>query len=120
MVGLSGTRSSLVAEVIKAAAASHCKLMLLENVGHIISTTMSPVFFEIIAWLSLVGMTIIRWGVITAGNVGSPQTRGMTYGELGLAGKMLFLMCVLEVYDVFWIIECFACDLCPTRGANQT
>lgn len=74
-LGLSGDRSSLFAEVVKVAAASNCKVLLLENVAHIISRNQAAVFFEIIGWLQLIGLKFMKWGVVTAGNVGSPQTR---------------------------------------------
>ena len=50
-------------------------IVVLENVANIISPNMRVVFFDILAWLFLLGITDARWGVLTASNVGSPQKR---------------------------------------------
>ena len=73
--GLSGERSSLFRFVVRAAVLSKCRMILLENVAHLISKEMMPVFFEILAYMHLIGFVHLRWGVVSAGDVGSPQLR---------------------------------------------
>jgi len=73
--GLSAERSSLFRFVVKAAAWSKCGTIVLENVANILSDTMRSVFFEVIAYLWCLGFCDLRWGVLTASSVGSPQCR---------------------------------------------
>ena len=74
-VGLGGQRSSLFREVVKAAIKSGCKYLFLENVAHVISDEMTPVFLQILVFLVMLGFCNIRWAKISAADVGSPQMR---------------------------------------------
>ena len=73
--GLQGSRSSLFRHVIKTAVRCTARCLVLENVAHIISDDMRAVFFEILMWLIMIGFNIIKWGVVSASDVGSPQLR---------------------------------------------
>ncbi len=62
MAGLSGQRSSLFRFVVKAAVLSKSRLLVLENVAHLISDGMKAVFMEILVYLLQLGFKDIRWG----------------------------------------------------------
>ena len=72
-----GDRSSLFGKLIIkiSQAGPTLKMLVLENVGHIINTPSEEVFFLVLRWLIIVGFREIRWGTIGACSVGSPQCR---------------------------------------------
>jgi len=73
--GLSGSRSSLYKDVIKAAVMSKCRVLCLENVANILAVDMRHVFLEVVIWMLMVGFTGVRWGIVAAADVGPPQLR---------------------------------------------
>ena len=66
-----------------------CGILLLENVMNIISSNMRVVFFENVAWLYVLGFTHVRWGVLTASDVGSPQKRGRWFLLAAMSDEIL-------------------------------
>ena len=89
--GFSAERSSLFRYVLKAVAMTKkkCGILVLENVMNIISSNMRVVFFEIVAWLYVLGFTHVRWGVLTASDVGSPQKRGRWFLLAAMSDEIL-------------------------------
>ena len=79
--GFAGDRSSLFGKLIIkiSQAGPTLKMLVLENVAHIISTDMEEVFFLVLRWLIIVGFRDIRWGTMEACSVGSPQCRMRWY-----------------------------------------
>ena len=54
---------------------SRCKVLFLENVAHLVSEDMKPVFLEIITCLLVLGFSTIKYGIMSAADAGSPQLR---------------------------------------------
>ena len=75
--GFKGSRSSLFRFVVKAInkAGMRCRVVMLENVGHIVSEDMADVMKEVVTFLVALEFTEIKWGVVSAADVGSPQMR---------------------------------------------
>ena len=75
--GFQGDRSSLLRFVVTSVlkAGKQCRVVMLENVAHIVSDDMAEVLKEILAFLTALEFIEIRWGVISAADVGSPQLR---------------------------------------------
>ena len=48
---------------------------MLENVNHIVSEDMADVMKEVVTFLVALEFTEIKWGVVSAADVGSPQMR---------------------------------------------
>ena len=75
--GFKGSRSSLFRFVVKAIlkAGMRCRVVMLENVNHIVSEDMADVMKEVVTFLVALEFTEIKWGVVSAADVGSPQMR---------------------------------------------
>ena len=74
--GMAGTRSGLFRfVVINAAKAKKLKVLILENVGHLVSNDMKPAFVDMMRWLICIDFVVIRWIVLTASAVGKPHER---------------------------------------------
>ena len=74
--GFNGSRSSLFKFVVKASAMGpKLKILLLENVHHLMSKEMRPVLAEILKWLVRLQFTNIKYLTIAAENLGYPHAR---------------------------------------------
>ena len=78
--GFNGSRASLFKFVVKASAMGpKLKILLLENVHHLMSKEMRPVLAEILKWLVRLHFTNIKYLTIAAENLGYPHTHTHTH-----------------------------------------